>query len=415
MIKRSLFLFVVSIFINQLTFGQDQTFVFKDTSEEGSWLTLSGFNYYSSNRFNNDYMDKWIFGGEITQEFKDRSSERLSSRNSIGAEFENEISFHTSAIHPFKLQNWGLTFGISDNHYISSNIPQDLFDVAMYGNAPYLGDTLNFNFGHFQYQHFQKFGIGMYDRRNMSSIRLSYVSGSKTINGRLGNSWMLNEEDSIQLALQGSSYRSEKFSPYMAFQGSGFAFDLDYNFIFENKKGSRQIINFKVKNLGIIFWNQNSYQNGIDSLTTYSGIDIRDFLNSDDSLSFENFSVLDTLGLKESQGAQTDFLSPELVVQKLADQASPNKLQAIFGFKAILSSDYFPYFYAGGYFKATDNFSISSRVSYGGFGGVKVGLNANYWAGDKVYLGLGTYDLLGNISKTIGYGRGFNLTARFKL
>ncbi|MBN4082076.1 hypothetical protein JYT21_00110 [bacterium AH-315-B15] len=398
-----------------VSYGQEQAYIFKDSVAAGSWLTFSGFNYYTSNRFNNDYLDKWLFGGEITQEIKDKPLGKIDNINSIGGEFENGLTHYSAEIHPFKLENWGLMLGFSDNHYFSANIPADLYRVAMYGNSNYMGDTMDFNFAHFQYQHFQKISIGMFDKRNMSSLSLSYVAGSKGVNARLGNSWMYNDVDTIQLAAQGNAFRTDRFAPYWAFQGSGFAFDLDYNFMFENKKGARQIVNFKIKNLGVIFWNKSSYHYSIDSVTTYDGFDIQEFLmQNEDTSSLSDFNILDTLGLVESQGSRTDFLAPELVVQKLGDQASLNKVQLIFGFKAILSTDYFPYFYAGGYVKPTENFSFSSRVSYGGFGGFKWGLHVNYWIKDKVYLGLGTFDMIGNISKKFGYGRGMNLTASFK-
>lgn len=414
MIKRlCIFFLLVS---TASAWSQEQFFIFKDSVAEGSWITLSGFNYYSSNRFHNDYMDKWIFGGYIDEETKDKPGQMLGNLNNIGGEFENGIDFYTAEVHPFKLENWGLRLGISDNHYLSASIPSDLYNVAMYGNTPYLGDTLDFNFAHIQYQHFQKLTIGMFDKRNRSSISLSYVSGSKGVNGRLANSWMFNNSDTVQLALQGSGYRSEDFSPYWAFNGSGFAFDLDYNFLFENKKGSRQIVNFKIKNLGMIFWNKGTYNYQIDSTTTYTGFDVQDFLlNDQDTSNLSDFNILDTLGLEEYQGRRYDFLAPELVVQKLGDQASSQRLQAIFGFKAILSTDFFPYFYGGAYFKASENFSLSSRLSYGGFAGFRWGLHANYWIKDRAYIGIGSFDMIGNISKKVGFGRGINFTASFNL
>jgi len=94
---------------------------------------------------------------------------------------------------------------------------------------------------------------------------------------------------------------------------------------------------------------------------------------------------------------------------------SDKKLQAILGFKAILTSDYFPYLFGGVYYAPTDNFSGSTRLSYGGFGGLQWGIDLNYWLKDKVYIGLGTFDMIGNISKKYGFGRSVNLSAHFKL
>ena len=146
----------------------------------------------------------------------------------------------------------------------------------------------------------------------------------------------------------------------------------------------------------------------------YTGFDIQDLLNQDTSTT-SSLNWMDTLAITETSGYQVDVLPLELVVQKLADQGIDQKWQAIFGFKAIMIPDYFPYLYAGAYFKAKDNFSISSRVSYGGFAGFRWGVNINYWLKDKMYFALGSYDLIGLASKKIGYGRGVNFSMYYKI
>ncbi len=399
-----------------LVSAQELNFVFEDTANNDPLIKISSFNYYSSNRFNNELMDKFIFGGNITTEIKDNNSERLKVVNTMGAESEHKIESYSPEIYPFKKDKYGMIMSFSDNHLVSSNISKDLFNTVFYGNAPYIGDTMDFSYSHIQYQHYQKFGVGFYDKKSMSSIQISYVSGSKSINARLSDSWMhsQNSMDTIELSLAGNGIRTENFSPYLAFQGSGFAVDLNYNFSFYNKKENRQIINLKINNIGAIFWNKNTYNYSIDSSNTYTGFDIQDFIGQDTSSS-NTYNFVDTLGLIESQGAFVEVLPLELIVQKLGDRYSGQKLQAIFGFKAVLTSDYFPYLYAGVYYQPIESFSLSSRLSYGGFGGVKWGLNFNYWIKDKAYISLGTFDMIGNVSKKFGFGRSLNLSAYFKL
>ena len=410
------YLSVIAILINSIVFAQEPATVFTDTVHDNAWVTLSAFDYYSSNRFNNNYMDKWIFGGEITSEIKNKPLSKLKNINAIGAEFENGITGYTPEINVFKVKRFGMMASFSDFHFMTANIPTDLYKIAMYGNASYVGDTMNFSYANLQYQHYQKIGIGFFDEKTMSSVQLSYIAGSKSANFKAANTWMLTptDMDTVELHTQGSGFRTDRFYPYWAFQGSGFALDLDYNFFFESKKGNRQILNFKVHNLGVIFWNSATALYEVDSSTTYSGFDIKDFINRDTS-STNDFNIADTLGIVQNTGFRSDFLPVEITIQKLADQGSPQKLQAIFGFKAMLNANYFPYFYAGAYYKPKDYMSFSSRVSYGGFGGVKWGLNANFWIRERAYIAVGTFDMLGLISKKIGYGRGLNFTFSFKM
>ena len=396
-------------------FAQEPNYVFEDTINDKNLVKLSSYNSYSSNRFNNEFMDKFLFGGTIDQELKDKNANRLGRMNTIGGEFEQRVDSYTPDINLFKKEHLGLKLSFSDNHYISSNLPSDLFQLAMNGNESYQGDSLDFTFAHAQYLHYQKLSVGFFDERNLSSIQISYVTGSKAAEFGLYSSHFYTSPnaDSIAASLSGSGLLTDRFSPYWAFQGGGFSIDIDYNFIFEGKMKDRQIINFKINNLGMIIWNRSTKNYVIQSNTSFNGFDIQDILNGDSTAT--QIDVLDTLGISETTGRYIDFLPVEFVVQKLPDNALERKWQAIYGFKTIMSPDYFPYLYAGAYYRPTPEFSVSSRLSYGGFAGVRMGVNFNYWLKEKLYFGAGTFDLIGLLSKKIGFGRGFNFAMYYKL
>ena len=411
-----LILFSGILFLSSIAQAQDITTIFEDTLNDQNVIKITSFNSYSSNSFSNEFIDKFLFGGEITTELKDRTSSKLKGRNVLGGEFEQRIDSYSPDINLFKKESYGLKLSFSDNHYLSGSVTSDLFNTAMYGNANYIGDTMDFAFSNFHYQHYQKFGVGFYHEYNLSSIQVSYIAGSKAARAGLDAAWMHTRADldTIDLYSTGDMFLTEGFSPYWGFQGSGFSVDIDYNFIFEGKVKNRQVINFKLSNLGMIFWNKKTKKYRMNTEGVYTGFDIQDLLNQDTSTT-SSLNWMDTLAITETSGYQVDVLPLELVVQKLADQGIDQKWQAIFGFKAIMIPDYFPYLYAGAYFKAKDNFSISSRVSYGGFAGFRWGVNINYWLKDKMYFALGSYDLIGLASKKIGYGRGVNFSMYYKI
>lgn len=392
--------------------AQELTPVLNQDVFEGSQLRLTSLNYYASNRFNNDLMDKFIFGGEITADIKDHASNKLKSNNTIGAESEQRLTYYNGNINPLGKENYGIMASISDNHLISSTIATDLFRTAMYGNANYIGDTMDFSLTHFQYQHFQKVGIGVFDKRTLSGIQLSYVAGSKGVQGRLTNSEMVSQQDTITLLLQGNGYQSDQFSPYWAFQGSGVALDMNYNFLFNSKKGNPQAISLMVSNIGFIAWNKNTHIYSIDSTTTYTGFDVKNFINQPEGTT-NTFNFVDTLGLRDRQDKKITSLPIEFSLQKVPLKNSSQKLQSILGFKTILTSDYFPYIFAGLYYAPNANFSASTRLSYGGFGGFQWGLSLNYWLKDRAFISVSSFDMIGNISKKLGYGRSANLAIHF--
>ena len=405
----------LALVLSWTAFSQELTAVYEDSLTEGSLTRFSSFNYYSSNAFNNDLLDKFLFGGVITGDIKDQVTNGLKRVNSFGAEAEQTIEHYNAGFNPIGNPKYGFVASFSDNHFVSANLSSDLFHTVFYGNSDRVGDTLDYSFSHLKYMHYQKIGIGVFDKQTLSSLRINYVAGSKQTQGRLSNSFLYSENDSLSLALQGAGFRTDLTSPYFAMQGHGFSIDLNYNFLFETKKGNAQIINLKISNLGLIAWNDQTNIYTIDSVTNYMGFDIKNFINQPEDAPSKQYNFLDTLGLQQEKGSIVSTLPIEFAIQKMPMRNSDKKLQAILGFKAILTSDYFPYLFGGFYYAPTDNFSGSTRLSYGGFGGLQWGIDLNYWLKDKVYIGLGTFDMIGNISKKYGFGRSVNLSAHFKL
>jgi hypothetical protein len=405
---------ILSVFmLSNVLISQELMPLFEDTVMSKNELTITSFNYYSSNTFNNQLLDKFIFGGNISEELKNTNQEKLSRLNAIGGEIEQSINFYSKDLSLFNKDKYGLLFSISDNHFASGNLSNDLFSLAMNGNSEFIGDTLRFDFSHFEYQHYQKIGFGIFDKRTRSSISVSYVSGSRQIGAQLNESYLVSELDTVTLALQGLGSRSSGFSPYFGLQGNGFSVDLNYNLLFNSKKGNPQVINVSIHNIGLIFWNRSSYKYAVDSISQYSGFDVNDFINSDGEA--PNYNFEDTLGINSVQGAYLTNLPIEFVLQKTPDLRSAQKIQFIAGFKTILTAEYFPYFFAGGFYRPTENIGISSRLSYGGFAGLRWGLNFNYWNENKFGLSIGTFDMIGLVSKDYGFGRGANLMLNVKL
>lgn len=395
-------------------FSQELIPTFDDTLSNRDRIEISSFNYYSSNFATNEFTDKFIFGGTITSEIKDRVSSKLNRNNSIGGEFEQKLEFYGANVLPFKNDKYGLIISLSDNHLISGNISNDLFTTAFYGNSNSQNDTMDFGFSHLLYQHYLKLGFGIYNKSTLSSIRLSYVSGSRGIEGRLNNSWMHSQMDTVKLMLQGSGYATDFENPYWGFQGSGFAVDLNYNFFFDSRKGYNQMLNLKISNIGLMFWNNKTQNYDVDSMTTYTGFNVQNFINRGDSED-PTYNFQDTLGIQTRTGSRMTSLPIEFAIQKVPLRHSIQKLQYLAGFKTILTADYFPYLYGGLYYMPNHNFAASTRLSYGGFGGFQWGLNLNLWLNDKAYFALGTFDVIGLVSKKFGFGRSLNFVAHFNL
>lgn len=402
----------IFVIVATTTFSQELSPIYDDTVNTGHELNISSFNYYASNSFNNQLTNAFIYGGNISNEIKDFNQSKLGRLNSIGGEAEQKIEYINYNITPIKKwTNYGLVVSVEDINFASANLSSDLYNTAFYGNANYLGDTMDFSFTHLQYQHYQKVSFGLIHKTYKSSLKLSFVNGNRSIDYRLGNTWLQSSaaSDSIKFNLNGEGHYTDSTNSYLSSKGYGFAFDFSHNFIYYNKDSKRQVINFKLGNLGMVFWNDKTNYNYVDSANTYSGFNVLDLISSD---STANLLSSDTLGIYSSTRSKVELLPFELSVQKLADRYSDQKVQLIFGFKSIITSDFRPYIYAGAYYSPNQNFGISSRLAYGGFGGFKVGLNANYWLKDKLEVAIGTFDLVGFASTKYGFGKSLNFSTR---
>jgi len=405
---------ITSVFCFSISFSQGFTPIFGDTINTGHQINISSFNFYASNSFNNSLTNTFIYGGNIDTDLKDFNQSNLGKTNTIGGKAEQKIEYLNFNITPFKkLENFGVIASIEDINLVSSNISSDLYNIAFYGNSNYLGDTMDFSYSHLQYLHYQKISIGLVHKKLRSSLKIGLVMGNKSIDYRLGNTWMNSSptSDSIVLKLNGEGHYSDNTSNYFESKGYGFSLDFNHNIVYNNKKGKSNIINFTLGNIGVIFWNSNTNYHYVDSKNKYSGFDVMSLINRDTSNALYS---LDTLNINSETNSRAKLLPLELSMQKLANRNSDQKFQLIFGFKAIILSDYKPYLFLGAYYSPNQKLGISSRLAYGGFGGLKVGLNANYWIKNKLEIAIGTYDVVGFISTKYGYGKSLHLSASLK-
>jgi len=406
--------FISSFFCLTFSYSQSYSPIFGDTLNIGHHLTISSFNYYASTSFNNNLTNKFIFGGNINPEIKNFNQSNLRNSNAAGGKAEQKIEYVNYNITPFKkIENYGLLISLEDINLFSSNISTDLYNSLFYGNQNYLGDTMDFSYSHLQHLHYQKISIGLVHKKLNSSIKLGFVMGNKSIDYRLGDTWINSSptSDSIQINLNGEGHYSDNTSNYFEPKGYGFSFDFEHNIIYKNKKGKSNVINFTLGNIDVIFWNSNTNHHYVDSKNTYSGFDIRSLINRDTS---KTLISIDTLEIFSKTQSLAKLLPFELSMQKLANRFLDQKFQVIFGLKAIILSDYKPYMFVGAYYSPNQKIGISSRLAYGGFGGFKGGLNANYWIRNKFEIAIGTYDVLGFISKKYGYGKSLHFSARLK-
>ena len=404
---------ILFLFITCFANTQSLDFIFEDSISTNRLIEFSSQNTYNSSALSNAFMSKFIYGGELNSELINDNSQK--EFNVIGGEFDQKLSYYDGSLFK-KYPNLGLTIAASDHNFISSSYKNDLYNLVFKGNANYLGDTLDFSYTHFQYLHYQNYGIGVYDKRSFSYIRLGFVVGNSSTNFRFGksvfNTNTLGDEIYFDAKVSGHTTLKDSSTNYLSKYGYGFALELNHNFILKTQNGKKHIINFNISNLGSIFWNNKTTSYKIDSALTFSGIDYTDIKYYSN---YETDAIADSIGLISTKRTVRESLPIKFLIQKVPFYSLTQKWQPTFGFKSILIPDYRPLVYAGIYFQPNKYVGLSSKLIIGGFGGLRLGLNAKFWINDKISLGISTLDFIGTTSNTFGKGKSANFFLSVKL
>ncbi len=410
---RKIYTTLLLLLIVHAGFSQHLDFVYMDSISNNRLLQIGSRNTFNSTGLKNDFTSKFIKGGNISPEIINNNPQK--KFNALGAEIRQEISFYEGSLLKNN-NNLGVTFSMSDNHFLSGNYKPQLFDLIFKGNAESLGDTLDFSYTHLQYMHYQNYSIGLYDKRTFSYLKLGFIVGNRSINLRTGATYFhtTTTQDAMYFETSSSFVNTahDTSSSYLTANGFGFALELNHNFMIKTKSEKRHIINFNLGNIGTVFWNNKTSAYYLDSSITYDGVPY----NKIDYYSESSIDdIADSIGVYRRNGALREGLPIHIMIHKVPVYSLTQKWQSTFGFKSILIPDYRPLVYAGVYYQPNALLSFSSKLIFGGFGTFRMALNANLYLNDKLFIGLSTLDLVGTTSNQIGKGKSLNFSLSLKL
>lgn len=399
--------FVFILFTSSLSAQQLPSF--KDTtSYSGSSIIVSGNLDFNSTSVRNEISSKFIFGGFIDSEMKDNSLSKHKSVNRYGVDANGTIDYINYNIRPFKNIASGLVLRAGTNYIAGVQYPKHTFELAMYGNSNYVGETMDLSGTDLSYMAFQKFGVGLINPKSQSYITINLYNISSSYNIDFRDLSVTQNEDGsvVELRMDGDVTLpiSSNFN-----QGFGVGFDFGYTipFHYSSKNPEKQaLIEIEARNIGVAYLYENQKQYTFDTTFVFSGFRF-DQLFGDNVMNFDSLNVLDTLGVKQSEGQVFQMLPGFIQVGKAIDAGSNQKLQSFYGLRMYPTVIYSPIAYAGVDYKPTAKVHVGASFSYGGFGGFRGGIYAmaNF---DKLNLGLGTENILG-LASSQAYGKSLNL------
>lgn len=371
-----------------------------DTSKPMIIRLNYGLSYHSQN-LPNSFMNYFIQGGKISNDEKGEVSDGLKSSNSLGGEQIITARYMDFSSHPFKDKNWGFFINLEHHNHFGAVFSKNLFDLAFYGNGPYTGQHLDISGFEVNQLSFQKLGVGIADSRSGSEVSVSVVKGQQFSYGNFTKADFYTDDSTANITFEYSSTiaRSnpdeKKFS---AFNGAGVGVDFIWNF-----KVLRDTIlptftrwQLRVMNAGFITWNSATQVHQKDSVVNYTGFEITSFFQPQEDLIGGNTTFQDTITPRYENKKFYSLLPVDVRLGNLVDPYTGKWIKPVFGFRYKLITGFKPMGYAGCIMRLNQSTNFQTIASYGGFGGLRVGIklqgkfgkNFNYMIGSSSVDGL---------------------------
>lgn len=338
-------------------------------------LIISGTADYASTSLHKSLTQKLFYGGEITDDIKEKSLKLHRGINRFGSDLNTEIEYRNFSVSLFNNPNWGFTVKAGYFSFINALYSKDLYELTFYGNNHYISDTAFLSGTKFSAYTFQKIGFGWLDKKSKSSVTLNVFNISNYSNAfiRKGEIYQSSEIDTLSVGFSGNA----SFIGSSAFiNGLGFGIDADLRITVPTRNNKPVYYQFLAKNIGFASLNNPLNQYTGDSIFTFTGISYNDVINGSSFLD-SNFSILDTFGVQKSQTRKTLFLPGYLQFSKLVDVNSTRKLQEFYGIRLFLASAYAPLVFAG----------VDYRININNSNTINLGLNSSYGGFSKFRFG----------------------------
>ena len=365
-------------------------------------VIISGTADYASTSLQKELTQKLFYGGEITDEIKDKSQKSHRGINRFGLDLNTEFEYRNYSVSLFKNKNWGLVVKSGYYSFMNALYSKDLFNLTFYGNQNYIGDTASISGTKFSSYTFQKIGFGWLDKKSKSTITLNLfnLSTYREASIKTGELFQSQAIDSLSISFDGKASFTNGSS---FFKGIGAGIDADLRFSIPSKNGMPIYYQFLAKNIGFASLNEPVSRYSSDTVFSFTGLSFNQLLNGGSFLD-SNFSVLDTLGVQKTTSKTTVLLPGFFQFSKLVDANSKRKLQEFYGIRMFLASSYSPMIFAGIDYRLnlgkTKTINIAINSSYGGFSLFRLGMYSSLKV-KNWNLGIASENLFGKTGQSI--------------
>lgn len=329
----------------------------------------------ASNALDVEFLKKSFLGGHLAKEHLQDLSSDMPARARAGYRAHAQVELLNFRDTLFGNPNVGMRAALSTNYAGYVGFRPNLFRTVYLGNAGYADTTIGLGRVKAQNQLWQKFGFGLFNKKTLSGFTLSLVEGQSYQSLLLSKADLYTSRmaDSLSLTLAGNYMRSDTARTGWANgSGLGACLDFDYNVLLSDGKG---LASLSVRNLGFIVWNEQSEQFTADNTLRWNGVDVSDWVSGvTDSIALPQYA--DSLNRQRIEGSFIQSLPTTIHFRYLQKWKRNHYWET--GTLFIPNRAAVPQVYAGMMHAITPCLWIAERISYGGYGGLALGMEVQW-------------------------------------
>lgn len=365
---------------------------------------------FRSNALDNAMMRKFVFGGMISSEEEANGRSTLADHNRAGGQGLFNFQYLNFNSNLGKRSDFGWMLSTSTDYHLKFDFPGTLYELMFDGNSNYLGEEMDISSIGATFLSYQKLGAGVFHKKNLSYVTLSYVNGQDFVRSEASGTLFTSAiGDSLSFEYNGFLEQSNpgNTGPGSA-NGRGLSLDARLNFPFGDDAG---FVRIELRDVGGIWWDDQSRRFESAETIAYTGIEISDVLEQSLSgIDIPNFQ--DSLTTTETRGHIFTRLSGSYAASIMSKQESGNYLEL--GITVKLDNTALPMVHGSYHHMLNKGTSVFARAAIGGYGRLRLGAGfEKYWKG--WYISAQTGDLPGLILNDLrGRGAWFSFGRFFK-
>ena len=387
---------ITGFFVATSMLAQDNNDFFQDTIQRVN-IDLGVAYTYGSGTISNEFLNKFVFGGNIEQDLKDKAYKKLAANNFIGGDLKYQVNVEIPMDTFFRRTNLSLLIGLEHVAHFDANFTEDLFKFTFEGNKQFAGKTAEVggtNFNTFTYQQIN-FGIISHKTKNQKLAKegfiVSLIKGQSHQAITIPKGSIFTEQLGKELEVDiNYEYNASDTANkgVMALKGYGISTDLFTQFFLKN--GDK--VHLAANDLGFIVFNNKSIDESADSTFFFEGVEVDNIFDLNDSLLAEiskDSIINDITNHKKESYSIALPTSFNINYTKYISQ----KWKMDIGFYYKVLSNYFPLIYTNTYYYFNPSLAFKLHVSYGGYGKLNTGIAIAKSVKNQVNIFVGTNNL----------------------